>query len=97
MFRDDVRSAMVVMLLMLAVLVLMSSIGGCGPPTDSIRIQYVGVANQCIDDAKALAEQCPHGPECLAKLHDLETRCDEELDAVCSQSRRARRLCNAAH
>lgn len=93
MFRDDVRAAMVAIILTLGVFALLASLNGCGPSMDQIQTQYQDQTDLCIDQLNQLKAECPHGQECVDRLHRLRAECDLQLQHICSQSRRARRLC----
>ena len=92
MFRDDVRAAMVAIILTLGVFALLASLSGCGPSARQVQVAYQRQADQCVVEAHQLEADCPHGDECVAKLHELRARCDAELARICD-NRSGRRVC----
>ena len=92
MFRDDIRAAMVAIILTLGVFALLASLSGCGPSARQVQVAYQRQADQCVVEAHQLEADCPHGDECVAKLHELRARCDAELARICD-NRSGRRVC----
>jgi len=92
MFRDDVRAAMLAILLSPGVFALLASLNGCGPSAKQVQLAYQRAADACVVEAHQLEADCPHGDECVANLHELRARCDAELARICD-NRSGRRVC----
>jgi hypothetical protein len=92
MFRDDVRAAMVAIILTLGVFALLASLSGCGPSAKQVQIAYQRAADACVVEAHQLESACPSGDACIARLHELRARCDAELARICD-NRSGRRVC----
>lgn len=92
MFRDDVRAAMLAILLSPGVFALLASLNGCGPSAKQVQLAYQRAADACVVEAHQLEAACPSGDACIAKLHELRARCDAELARICD-NRSGRRVC----
>lgn len=83
----------VAMMMFVLVCVLAAYLEGCGPSMDQIQTQYQDQTDLCIDQLNQLKAECPHGQDCVDRLHRLRAECDLQLQRICHQSRRARRIC----
>lgn len=73
--------------------VLVAFAPGCGPSRAVTFRQYDHAQAACRDAARDLYAECPSGQQCVERLQALKATCDAELERICDQGVRARRVC----